>query len=128
MKNKILFKGYVQGSPFGNYYIPARFQIILLRDYINKIKQNFGLPLGEPIFSNTKILLRTMVQSLKSNEAIVCLSVNVLPKDSNARVKLLKKIIKNKSQIHFIFENIIIKKDDDIEKIEKIFYYHDIKK
>ncbi len=53
--NKYKFFNYIQNSPFGNYYIPARFQYIILRDYFNKFKRLFSLPQGEPVFSKTSI-------------------------------------------------------------------------
>ena len=67
------FVSYVQNKQFGSYYLPARFQYVILREYYNKHNQRFNLPDGEPIFTNTNIRLRSLVDKLTSKNSLVVL-------------------------------------------------------
>lgn len=115
------FFTYVQNKKFGDYYIPARFQYTILRDYYKKIKQNFILPQGEPIFTKTGIRLRTIVDNLKINDGLVLLSIYMLPEDTNIRQVIYKKLLYKKIETHFIFENIIAKNLNDFKKINNFY-------
>ena len=76
---KTNFVSYVQNKKFGNYYLPTRFQYVILRDYYNKYNQIFNLPDGEPIFTNTNIRLRSLIEELNSKNSLVVLSIGVFP-------------------------------------------------
>lgn len=101
------FVSYIQNKPFGSYYIPARFQYVILRDYFKRFNKLFKLPQGEPVFSKTSIRLRTIVDSLKKLDNLILLSIYVLPENRILREEMIKKLIKKKIKTHFIFENII---------------------
>lgn len=101
------FISYIQNKPFGNYYIPARFQYLILRDYFNKINKLFSLPQGEPVFSKTSIRLRTIVNNLNNLDNLILLSMHVLPEDRVLREEMINKLIKKKIKTHCIFENMI---------------------
>ena len=112
---------YVQNKRFGDYYIPARFQYIILRDYYKKIKQNFILPQGEPVFTKTGIRLRTIIDNLRLNDGLVLLSIYMLPEDSIIRKGIFKKLLNKKIETHFVFENIIAKNSTDFIKINTFY-------
>tara|TARA_B110000858_G_C17701735_1_gene426288 strand:+ start:505 stop:897 length:393 start_codon:yes stop_codon:yes gene_type:complete len=104
---KTNFVSYVQNKKFGNYYLPTRFQYVILRDYYNKYNQIFNLPDGEPIFTNTNIRLRSLIEELNSKNSLVVLSIGVFPLKSEIRKNLIKILLKKNIKTHFIFENII---------------------
>lgn len=114
------FYSYVVNSKFGNYYLPARFQYVILRDYYSKFKKNFILPQGEPVFSNTKIRLRTIIKNLKKGDGLVLISIHMLPTIKRDRKKIYEDLIKKKIQLHCVFEGLIIKNRKDLKKIEDI--------
>lgn len=99
------FVSYIQNKPFGSYYIPARFQYVILRDYFNKFKKLFSLPQGEPVFSKTSIRLRTIVDNLEKYDNLILLSMYVLPENRVLREKMIQNLLKKKIKTHFIFEN-----------------------
>lgn len=99
------FVSYIQNKPFGNYYIPTRFQYVILREYFKKFKKLFSLPQGEPVFSKTSIRLRTIVNNLQKYDNLILLSIYVLPDDRILREELIQKFLKKKIKTHFIFEN-----------------------
>lgn len=119
------FVSYIQNKQFGNYYLPARFQYVILRDYYNKHNQIFNLPDGEPIFTNTNIRLRSLVEKLDSNKSLVVLSINVFPLKINIRKNLIKKLLKKKIKTHFIFENIIASSKNDYDKVNNLIKLND---
>ena len=119
------FVSYIQNKQFGNYYLPARFQYVILRDYYNKHNQIFNLPDGEPIFTNTNIRLRSLVEKLNSNNSLVVLSVSVFPLKTNIRKNLIKKLLKKKIKTHFIFENIIASSKNDYDKVNDLIKLND---
>ena len=121
LRNKKKYFTYIVNKKFGDYYLPTRFQYVILRDYYQKINANFILPQGEPIFSNSKIRLRTIVKNLKLNDGLVFLSIYQMPENKEIRESLLKELLKKKIELHFIFEGLIIKNKKDFQKINNIF-------
>jgi len=120
------FVSYIQNKRFGIYYLPARYQYVILRDYYNKHNQIFNLPQGEPVFTNTNIKLRSLIKKMKMKNELVVLSIYILPIDLKLRNELINLLIKKKIKTHFIFENIIAKnkihytKINDIIKLNKL--------
>ena len=55
------FISYIQNKKFGIYYLPARYQYVILRDYYKRFNQIFILPQGEPVFSSKNIKLRSLI-------------------------------------------------------------------
>ena len=111
------FVSYIQNKPFGGYYLPTRFQYVILRDYFNRNKKLFSLPQGEPIFSKTYIRLRTIISKLKKYDNLVLLSIYVLPDNKILRKEIIKNLIKKKIKTHFIFENKIAKNEKNYNDI-----------
>ena len=119
-QNKKNFYCYIQNKPFGNYYLPTRFQYVILRDYYNKLNANFKMPQGEPIFTKTSIRLRSLISAMEPKSTLVLLSLYMFPENNQIRKILFDKIMKKNIQIHLIFEKTIIKKKKDLKKINYI--------
>ena len=90
------FITYIQNKKFGDYYLPARYQYVILRDYYKKFNKSFILPQGEPVFTKTAIRLRTIIAKMKSQDSLILLSVHMLPDDREIRLKILKQLAKKK--------------------------------
>jgi len=118
---KLLIKSnchcYIANKSFGNYYLPTRFQYVILRDYFNKINAVFNMPQGEPIFTKTNIRLRSLINNLKPKSILVLLSMYVLPENKIIRKEIISKMIKKKIELHLIFEKTVIKSKKDFKKI-----------
>lgn len=119
-QNKKNFYCYIQNKPFGNYYLPTRFQYVILRDYYNKINADFKMPQGEPIFTKTSIRLRSLISAMEPKSTLVLLSLYMFPENNQIRKILFDKIMKKNIQIHLIFEKTIIKNKKDLKKINYI--------
>ena len=120
LQNKKNFYCYIQNKPFGNYYLPTRFQYVILRDYYNKINADFKMPQGEPIFTKTSIRLRSLISAMEPKSTLVLLSLYMFPENNQIRKILFDKIMKKNIQIHLIFEKTIIKNKKDLKKINYI--------
>jgi sporadic carbohydrate cluster protein (TIGR04323 family) len=105
---------------FGDYYLPARFQYVILREYLARINAVFNMPQGEPIFTKTNIRLRSLINNLKPKSILVLLSMYVLPENKIIRNEIISKMIKKKIELHLIFEKTVIKSKKDFKKINNI--------
>ena len=118
------FVGYIQAKSFGNYYLPVRFQNKLIKEYSESKKKIFTLPQGEPYFSKTHIRLRTMLSKIKKNEALVLMSIFMLPENLVVRNPILNLIKKKNIEVHFLFENKKIIGGKNIDIIREFFFYN----
>ncbi len=125
---KLKFASYIHNKKFGNYYLPARFQYVILRDYFAKKKMEFTLPQGEVIFTNKSIRLIDIIEKLDEKANLVLLSIYLIPDENKLRVKIFEKLMKKKIKTHFIFENLVasnVKEYSNISnliKLKKIIY------
>ncbi len=125
---KLKFASYIHNKKFGNYYLPARFQYVILRDYFAKKKMEFTLPQGEVIFTNKSIRLIDIIEKLDEKANLVLLSIYLIPDETKLRVKIFEKLMKKKIKTHFIFENLVasnVKEYSNISnliKLKKIIY------
>lgn len=114
------FITYIQNKKFGDYYLPARYQYVILRDYYKKFNKSFILPQGEPVFTKTAIRLRSIILKMKKHDSLILLSVHMLPDDEKIRVKILNQLSKKKIQLHCVFENMIAKNKNDFKAINDL--------
>ena len=91
------FISYIQNKKFGIYYLPTRYQYVILRDYYKKFNQLFTLPQGEPVFANRNIKLRSLIKKITSDNELVFLSIYVLPSNLESRNEIIKTLIKKKN-------------------------------
>ena len=122
------FIGYVQNKKFGKYYLPVRFQNKLIKEYTETKNKTLAIPQGEPYFSSTHIRLRTMLKKIKKNEALVMTSIYMLPENLIIRSIILDLIKKKNIEIHFLFENKVIKNRNTIKKIKEFFFLDSLNK
>ena len=108
------FITYIQNKKFGDYYLPARYQYVILRDYYKKFNKSFILPQGEPVFTKTAIRLRTIIAKMKSQDSLILLSAHMLPDDREIRLKILKQLAKKKIKLHCIFENMVARNKNEL--------------
>jgi sporadic carbohydrate cluster protein (TIGR04323 family) len=118
---KDLLKSYVTNKRFGPYYLPARFQNKLLRQYCEEKNKIFSLSIGEITFGDSYIQLRSLMRGIKKNEGLVFISAYVLPKNNQFRNIIINYLLKKKIECHFIFENLICKSKSDFRKVNNFF-------
>ena len=114
------FISYIQNKKFGIYYLPTRYQYVILRDYYKKFNQLFTLPQGEPVFANRNIKLRSLIKKITSDNELVFLSIYVLPSNLESRNEIIKTLIKKKIKTHFIFENLVAKNKKEYSYVSNL--------
>ena len=120
LSNKSNCHCYIMNKNFGDYYLPTRFQYVILRDYFNKINAVFNMPQGEPVFTRTNIRLRSLIDELKPNSYLILLSIYMLPENKIIRNEIISKMIKKKIKFNLFFEKKKKKKKKNFKKIKNI--------
>ena len=100
---------------------PQHVQNIIIRDYCKRNNFTYLLSATEYAMKDSYLMLVDVVKKLKSTDGIVAYSLFQMPKIKKNRLKIFKKILKKKKEIHFSVENLKICKVDDIENIENIW-------
>ena len=83
--------------------------------------------------TNSSIIFQQLLNELKVIDGIVAYSMFQLPNSEKIREITYQKVIKDNKEIHFAVENLSIKENEDIIKIENIlktkkYLKHSLKK
>ena len=120
MKSKKV-RGYIFSRAFMGERVPQHVQNIVIRDYCEKNNLFYLLSSVEYAMENCHLMLQQVLNEIKSVDGIVVYSLFQLPKNEKLRLKIYKKILNNKKEIHFSVEGLKIKSKKDIEKLESIW-------
>tara|TARA_Y100000591_G_C21791975_1_gene677091 strand:- start:249 stop:671 length:423 start_codon:yes stop_codon:yes gene_type:complete len=119
MKKK--FRGYIFSRPFFGERAPQHVQNLVIKDYCEQKDYLFLLSFTEYRMSNSTLMLQSLLKDLKKIDGIVFFSLFQLPENQSFRMKLLKKILKQKKEIHFAVEKIIFNNESQLELVENLF-------
>lgn len=100
---------------------PQHVQNIVIRDYCKKNNLLYLLSSTEYVMKNCYLMLEQVLDELKSIDGVVAYSLFQLPEDKKLRLKVYKKILKLKKEIHFSVEGLKITSKKDVEKIENVW-------
>ena len=114
------YRGYIFGRPFFGERVPQSVQNLVIRNYCENQKVNFLLSKAEYVIYDSYSILDYIIGNLKKVDGIVFYSILTLPKNQLYRKKIYKKIILNKKKLCFALENVSIKNEKDISRIEDI--------
>jgi len=120
------YAGYINLKNLNGVLYPSSIQNIMMKDYVqNTLKGIFYLSPTEVLQAKFPVTLKTLIGKETNVHGIVMLSSFYLPKNFIVRKKLYKDIIKMKKTIHFILDELELKKKQDIEKIEEHLIFND---
>ena len=120
MKKKKL-RGYIFSRSFMNERAPQHVQNIVIRDYCEKNNFLYLLSSVEYVMQSCHLMLQQTLNEIKSIDGIVAYSLFQLPENKQQRLKVYKKILDLKKEIHFSVEGLKISNQDDVKKIENIW-------
>ena len=100
---------------------PQHVQNIVIRDYCRRHSLSLLLCLTEYTMENSHLILHQILEELSGIDGIVMYSLLQLPTKDGSRKKIYKKILKEKKIICFAVEDMILKKKEDIDRIENIW-------
>ena len=120
------YAGYINLKNLNGVLYPSSIQNIMMKDYVqNILKGIFYLSPTEVLQAKFPVTLKTLIGKETNVHGIVMLSSFYLPQNFIIRKKLYKDIIKMKKTIHFILDELELKKKQDIEKIEEHLIFND---
>lgn len=127
------FRGYIFSRDFLGERAPQHIQNIVIRDYCSKKNIQFLLSSVEYAMPNSSIIFQQLLNELRVIDGIVAYSMFQLPDSEKIREITYQKVIKDNKEIHFAVENLSIKENEDIIKIENIlktkkYLKHSLKK
>ena len=114
-------RGYIFSRSFMGGRAPQHVQNIIIRDYCKRNNLFYLLSSTEYVKKKCHLMLQQTLEELNLIDGIVAYSLFLLPEDKNLRLKVYKKILSLKKEIHFSVEGLKISKKEDIEKIENIW-------
>ena len=100
---------------------PQHVQNIIIRDYCEKNNLFYLLSTTEYTKKNCHLMLKQVLDELKSVDGIVPYSLFQLPEKQKVRLSIYNKILKSKKEIHFAVEGLKITSKKDIQKVEDIW-------
>ena len=114
-------RGYIFSRPFMGERAPQHVQNIIIRDYCEKNNLFYLLSTTEYTKKNCHLMLKQVLDELKSVDGIVPYSLFQLPEKKKVRLSIYNKILKSKKEIHFAVEGLKITSTKDIQKVEDIW-------
>ena len=123
----MIAKGYIFSRSFMGERVPQSVQNLVLRNYCTNNNIEFELSSTEYSMENSYYVLNKLTEE-KKYKNIVFYSLFQLPADNEKRLKIIKKLIKKRKKLFFAIEDIKVKKNSDIKKIENIWHIKKISK
>ncbi len=115
------FRGYIFSRSFLGERVPQHIQNIVIREYCEKNNLHYLLSSTEYVIENSHLMLEQTLNELDNIKGIVAYSLFQLPQKKSERLRIYKKILSKKKELHFSVENLELKRKNDIEKIEDIW-------
>ena len=101
--------------------VPQHVQNIVIRDFCNKNNLTYLLSATEYAMRNSFYILNQITENMRDIDGIVAYSLFQMPYNDKKRDKIFKKILKAKKKIFFACENLEIKSNKDLVRIDKIW-------
>ncbi len=120
------YRGYVTSRPFGGLHIPVPVQALVLRDYCARNGYLYKLHANENVFPNSYMVLEGMIHDLDRYEGLLATSMFMMPKRSERRRRIYDSVLDQGASLHFVLEDMIVRKLSDIEPIEEILSIHNL--
>jgi hypothetical protein len=120
-----VFRGYIFSRSIEGNFIPQRVQNLVIKDYCVRNNIFFKLSATEYKMKNSFLMLKSLLENLKSIDGIIFYSLFMLPHEKINRKKIFNLILQKKKKLIFALEEIVLHHSSDIRNLENIF---DIKK
>src|SRR5215211_7414478 len=124
--NRIGYRGYVTCRPFGGLHIPVPVQALVLRDYCARNGYLYKLHSNENIFPNSYMVLEGMINELDQYEGLLATSMFMMPKQAERRRLKYDGILAKGASLHFVLEDFVIRRPEDVEPIDEILSLHNL--
>jgi sporadic carbohydrate cluster protein (TIGR04323 family) len=106
MKKKL--KGYIYSRKFMGEIVPQKVQNIIIKNYCEKNNCDFILSSVEYSMENCYLVLKKLIDNLKSYNGIAFYSLYQLPYHEAERFRIYDLILKKKKELHFVLEEVLL--------------------
>ena len=113
-------RGYIFSRPFFSERVPQHIQNVIINNYCEKNKIIYLLSNVEYTMKDSCLMLNSALKNLKNIDGIVFYSFFQMPTHFSDRIRVYKKILKEKKEIHFAVEKMIFKDKKQIDIFEDI--------
>ena len=121
---KKFYAGYISLKPVNGVIFPSYIQNQTNKNFItNNLNGTFFLSTNENEYSENRIVLNSLINEKNKISGIVMMSAFSMPESAMLRSKIYKDLFKNKKELHFIFEDYLIKKKGDEKKLEEYLIF-----
>lgn len=114
------YRGYIGSRPYPNCDYTQSVQNLIIRTYCQRNHFTFLLSATEYIMPNCYMILEEVVAAIDSLEGIVLFSIFLLPDSPAKRKRIYKSILDKKRSLHAALEDLSIKSEADIQRVEDI--------
>jgi sporadic carbohydrate cluster protein (TIGR04323 family) len=121
---RVGYRGYVTCRPFGGLHIPVPVQALVMRDYCARNGFMYKLHVNENIFPHSYVVLEGLINELKIYEGLLATSIFMMPKRQERRLDIYRRILDQDASLHFVLEDLVIRKPEDIGAVEEILSIH----
>lgn len=101
-------------------------QALVLRDYCARHGYLYKLHANENNFRNSYLVLEGMIEELDRYEGLLATSMFMMPKREDRRWQVYDAILNKGASLHFVLEDMVIRKPSDIEPVEEILSIHNL--
>ena len=119
MKN--IYNGYVTVRQVNEMSVPVTLQHAAMNNYCQKNGGIYNLAQTELVIKDSSFVLFSLINKIRKKGKIIMSSMFMLPSSQEKRIKLYKKIIRKKIELHFVFENFCLRDKKSITTIEDMF-------
>lgn len=113
-------RGYVSSRSFFESRVPQHIQNLVIRNFCKNNKLIYLLSAAEYSMINSYHILNSTIKQLDGIDGLVFYSIFQLPNKSKDRKKIYKIMLERKKELYFAVENLAVKNNSDIEKVENI--------
>ena len=113
-------KGYISG-PFMGERVPQRVQNLVIQEFCRSKGFLHLFNYSEYLIDKSTLILRDLIKDIKDVDGIVSYSLFQMPTDNTERLKIFKKIIKQKKSIFFALEDLKISTMEEIDDINNLW-------
>jgi sporadic carbohydrate cluster protein (TIGR04323 family) len=121
---RVGYRGYVTCRPFGGLHIGVPVQALVMRDYCARNGFMYKLHVNENIFPHSYVVLDGVINELKVYEGLLATSIFMMPKRQERRLDIYRRILDQDASLHFVLEDLVIRKPEDIDPVEEILSIH----
>lgn len=115
------YRGYIATRAVRDGRIPQHVQNLVVRDYAERNGLQYLLSAVEYAMADCYMVLDTVLEELPQIDGIICYSLFMLPADAARRRAIYARVLEAGGSIHGAVENMAIRDEVDVAKIEDIF-------